>query len=1786
MTHEQLNTNYQNNIAAIDSTKIQASDTYLTYDWFTFSKGFDPSDVTTWTVADFLMYYAVVSGYYVDNDAHPDDDEYIVTIPFTYIEDEQIKVKYIEYWNSAINFQTYVENGGLPGYVYNLVKTDEFGNVANYKVINFGNANLPAQSMTFNYDVFVKLYNRKLINAVTANSNSITLTLGVAGTKETGSDIGTGNLLSHSVKTSEPAVDFTYNNFFFFKTNEEHLKDFGLKEGITQELITQIIKGKAETLGTINLKLSAGFDINNVSTWTLLDYIVVYEFSRSSLSLNFNAQGANANLFYNMKFNELKNADNYVTMYTTDSSTKFLELNGNLYNLTEHLSLENPETQNITSALLDAVTAYSSGSLHSALKTALGNYSIKNGTFAQFLKQRIDAYIDSESEVGYNLYLNLKRILNDFIASGSSDTDGTALAEYLVMKLNAYAPSTDLTEYQLSVYLKGNLQSYLESLVKGAEYIIPSSCKVNVDSSHKVVTAGSVSDYNFKTLYETIDFSISKAIENFVVIEQDADTISYSFRDNERYYRTIYYNTKTAYQISLTAFDTYEIGKLIKQVSWPEKLMTDMQVLYPDLNWGTLIATDGWIDTLGDYTSAFTNGMYETSGNSANTTAVGLVLSEFLLSLASFNEDGYADYKYTSTFDPNVIKSLMLSLLGEQAYATVSKQAEIFVEMFNTCFAVILDDIAEESGIEVVEGQVDNFVMSVYKSYLATLLLSSDLGEYLYTIATRVYAQYTIYEALATASGDYAGYLAFVNDDVDETGSPVDAFTFSTFYELVEYENQFAGNSTPTFSFNMYKVYKYYLDRNDAEIMRFHRQHYPSGDVTVTTAKSSYKQQISTKVGHFSLYNILLQKLHTEYTENYIMTNGRIDDNDDRYCFMLDTYYSIYQACPKDFTGKTQTPFYLDLFLKYINGSISRWSIVRDECIQATNKYLTKYETYKSTLSLKKMMCVMNIVNLWIIEGYDDLEDKEGFQKFLSKINIFDNVATTSPKKVLEASLGPQLQKSIAKIFDEKNMLNWLKLFDTSEEGDVNSWNFIQELCDELPLIIDELYAIMDLTYDANATNNRTANGSVKIHPDLVYESVIEDLDTLYLNLSDYISAQEILDQISKYSITFTLAQFGQNYVTSGYKFNIENRNYTFNSYLSAPRLAEYVYGGAYLENFGIEPVYTSEDFKGIVSQGKTYDSESGAMKTKLGMWTELRDFASSLANYTAKLYFLTNLKDNAANTRDGIELSDYIYSTVKGSTNTTTVMKTTQEYLILDYLIENEDISSDTFIRLIFGDSSSALAGMQASNDPVDLVINHNNVINLARYLEGNSIPSFETGLETNKRKAIRDYLLWVQSSSYHGYYYGTGNNSSERIHMIFKNVISYLITNEEEGESVAEEAVNLDNITFKELKSILMEKVVDYEQNPSETSKENANRYIALFNLITAQFTYCEMTFSGQTPSIDNINPIGTQIRPVDIRYTTEKGSLGYARKSEGTYIYGTFGVHKQTKNSILKLAGLENRPIEELVNLEYDSLYDRNGCYDESLGDVFIVCTYDEIFGRYYPVLARGNNTALSAYDDNSGYKKYLNTYGIDIQTSYYDNDEKYVTENRTSINEATWYPIIAKGIIDASLHPTAIKIQDGVLSYYRTDITASGSVGDDAVAATSAVSEVTTVNYVEFVQSSSHKKVSNQEKKTMFVGSYDLKNYLNSDTDVYFMQDNISYVIPPSDEYGGVSVLDQFSSFYKMGFQTYILLLLGISTMLPLLFNATAAVLRRILDLIFLTITAPFIIYYCWTLSCGI
>lgn len=1592
-----------------------------------FTDDFVSSDYSTWMLSDFIIYYMFDKDY--ENFSVVDD---------TLLQAGETAPTPIK------NFEDMVSRGYAPARNYKYLSEDENGNTVLKDVIWLG-INKKGTGSVIDQELFFRYYGRALNNVSFLDRDELLkLEIGVNTTTNTLKEI---HIQKSTILNSN---DFIYDNYYYFKINYTILNQLRDVTASTQQKISS---GEANTTSSINFKLSENFDIEDITTWTWTDFIVVYEFSQTNIRHNY---------FEGMSFSDLKN-DNYLPVFE-ENSEKVIELNGNYYNVK-------------------------------------------------------DINLDGD-----------KKSFTTFDEDGNVD----------------------------QVYGVSN-----------------------------IISIGLENEYNIKTLFESREYFVKTSNDYAVDYSKTPDTILYSSYNNI-FYLSLNTNLYDNYKVNLkllNASDNYTITNIVRNVNWPQKLMNDLQVIYPDLNWSTLIATDGWLDTLGVYYSAQSSGEFVTEGNSANITAPGLVLSEFFLSVAkTMTSDDISThaYEYEPIFDENTIKSLMLAMLGENEYNDLSLQASIFLEMFNNMFIPVLEDIAAERGTEIVDGKIDNFYISVYKAFLSTILLSSDMGEYFYKVATRVYAQYTIFDSLASASGDYAAYIDYINSRADASGEQVTKFSYATFQELAIYENGFKGNKNPTFTFNFKSSFEYFYGTISHRSLKDNEY-----DITMLNLPAGYdfdseaaKKQLSTEDVNKVFNNSanlgkLISKLDTEYDRIYMDNNSKVIDSNETgiYCFLFDVYWSIYQ----NVDNKNQSrPTYLQSFYKYITGNLPRWNYTHDQDITATSAYFPERSNYVKAIENTQKESIKSALKMYLPDAGDVSIDGEG--SLWDRLKDLIGEATVTPYMVLKATFNSNTTNSKYKnayksVYELSSLAGSAvlgldgsinEIIEKSYKGDISQWNKVNEIKDNLEIMINELKEVVKLTpgqyVEGDITRGyrsdaKSEDGDI-IFTDQRYETAIKNAQALYNNISDYITNQTVLDKADKASVTFTLAQFGKNYVTEGYTFSFENKEYTMKSTANPERLAEYVYGGSFLAQFGAEAIYTNSEYNGFIENYKVYDSEDKVIKTKLEVWPELRKFVSSLANYTSRLYYLSNMNDLSDNVGDGILLTDTVY---KNSAAAGTQENTTLEYMIMEYLLKS-DISADTFIRLSFGDNVETLNNLGCTNE---------DILALAYYLEGvnykvdehgnqvksnvgntivvvNGVDYVMTGAQ--KKESISEYWKLVSSIDYNsfGYYNDGTNTGTDRIHIMFKKLISYLIVSEEAEESVSENAVNLDNINFKQFRRIMMQALKDYIKNPSETDLENSNRYITLFNLVCSQFSY---TYNNGT----NVEA-GTSVSPLYISYANNR--VNYVSYGTNCPLYAEFSIDIPTRDIILTLAGIANRPIEELVGLEYGSLYDTQGNYDEAKGDTFVLTTYDEAEGKYYPIMTKSKKRST---DDK--YYSYIQKYGIDFDTDYYYTDYNY--------------PIVAKGVIDANGYPTAIKMIDNEVYFYRTGLTSSAGLGESALNRTRNGSEVTTIGYTKYVSIESSIKAGfgGSDSMAMFTGSSDMEAVLKSDGSAYFIQSEEMYRIADTNDFDSISVLDKFASFFNLEIKQVFVLLLGFATMFPILFKASGAVLRRILDLIFLVLMGP-------------
>lgn len=1514
------------------------------------------------------------------------------------------------------NFQTFVNAHGAPGYTYYLLKQNEdTGSSDTNYVINFALEATKGKTGTyFNYETFYDFYEEDLKNYLeTVKENSLDVTMSMQETNVSGD-------VKVEIKYENYYPDLAFVNYYYISYAENNTSGY-LEDVLNVDTATKtnIINGNGYEKKLINLQLSTGFQIDNISTWTVLDYILVYEFSNEKV---------NSNFFKDMLFSEL---------------------------------IEDEYLKNI-------------------------------------------AYTDGNE--GYYLYIN-----NNF--------------------------------YNISKFVKNENDCLYGLTTK----------KINANDSGDVekIKKGSIGGYSFRVPYETLNFSVNPMYSGSVEYSRDKNNISLTEGNVLTYHYIDTDVAETNYRINVSQYGYYSTKKYIRTVSWVEKLMNDMQVYYPDLNWGVLIATDGWLDTLGEFTSAHNNGLYVSGDNSANTTAAGLVLSEFFISKATAVTDSYADYEYSTMFDEDTVDALMLSLLGEENFQALSFEASVFMDFFNSCFAPIIDDFAEEFGENINENSLR---LNAYKSYLATLLLSSDIGEYLYTVATRVYAEYTIGEFLAKSCNDYGGYYAYVNQLTDQDGNTIDSFSYGSFIELLKYENDYCGNNNPTFTFNFKKAFNLYSESN--KIMGFTYDEIMAND-------SYFKLVAQYIIGKINDDYKGIYRNKYDVSEDWTVIDSDGEQVDSYYgethvfCYMIHVYWDVY------YDIKGEMPSYMQLYKKYIDGDIERWSILYDNEIETADQYFENYYSDKTKLNLYKVMSTATSIGLYLPSltvsevtgsGFVDLiinEAKTFIDLFklagsavvdLISLGHFGDSTNTALGNVLSHGTLPianaldicdsntELTNNVSYVAKNAILINMImELSEDSTNGvteamtkileavglsvttdKAENWKIINNYYDAVSDILSELKDVQDLL-----PGQKTPRGSSReivntgvYYTDDQLDQIINAFSNVKTNLKNYIATQTRLDKAQKKSITFTLAQYGSNYVSSGYKFSVRNKSYTFKSNIDPTRLAEYVYGGAFLEEVGVGAQYTSGDFEGIVNASKVYDNVAGTMKTELNTWPELRQFVSTIAKETAELYFTTNLADLDVGKQNRVYIDDKV--NVTNTSGTGTSSSETVEKMLYSYIISG--INDDIVKRITNSDDSEG----NTINDWT-----HDKFVSISKYIFSGDVADYE-----------------------------------------------------------------LENITMEDYKRIVVRKLIDDDQNEDETADERAGRYMTLFNLLSVQVEY--KTTDASNTELGRVITKG-KITRTEERYVvySESGSTDTGASGGGSTpvtssnITATFSAMLNTLEVVKNLSGLENRPTREVLTREYSGT--RTGDYfDEAYGDTFIACTYKN--GLYYPILGTGSRSysETTTVDDNTvvgKYDAYMDAGFLNHKflSDYYDNTSNVV---------------VMKGIITADGYPTAIRkynnpieveqkklfntttVTYNSVTYYRTNVGVNFGEGKDLVNASKAVGRITTQNYTKYESNTSYTK--GLDSTVTYTGRTNLKTVVSSDYSTSLVQSKIEYLTSQADDNGAICVLDEFSYFYVFGGQTWVLLMLAFITLIPFMLNAIGGAISRIFDMLVLFIISPLVI----------
>lgn len=390
--------------------------------------------------------------------------------------------------------------------------------------------------------------------------------------------------------------------------------------------------------------------------------------------------------------------------------------------------------------------------------------------------------------------------------------------------------------------------------------------------------------------------------------------------------------------------------------------------------------------------------------------------------------------------------------------------------------------------------------------------------------------------------------------------------------------------------------------------------------------------------------------------------------------------------------------------------------------------------------------------------------------------------------------------------------------------------------------------------------------------------------------------------------------------------------------------------------------VYNSQLLSKYVSK-TVYDKDNKRAETKYYKLTpsfnELHDFAVEIGNVSATLYQMTNLANLSTSSRDDIAIGAEIVR--KNETSDELIIKDNQKDLaerVLNMLLTNQYL-------------------------PDDLVASFFNVELKEETITENGI----TRIETAYTRAIKKLLNEVSEDEKL-----SNVELAQQNNRYLNTVLSYLLTTE--GREGKDGYVDYSKLTLKELRTACLQALIDFEQQEGETTEQNQKRYLALLAL------GCSDWVSQETSTdINGVTITGPELGAVNCNWPVAKRNTIVSLKPSA-----------QSQAVILRLAGLENRPYEELIGAEYTIDFNFGGP-DEKNGDIFIICTFDEETRLYRPFLM-SNKASYDAY------------------TEYYMADDK---------NEAeVWFPVVAKGIVTIDGRPTAIRENEGNIEYYHDQV----------------------------------------------------------------------------------------------------------------------------------------------------
>ncbi len=928
------------------------------------------------------------------------------------------------------------------------------------------------------------------------------------------------------------------------------------------------------------IKNMSDVDIN----WKYVDK-TIYDEESQSLTINYvDASDINNGVSYQMVYAPTALKATTPIQDAVNTIEAMLGL-GNFSDITFNALKRLENSINIVEWETDSVLLKFSDTLGGLLKTFYGDKNTAPRSVSVSAVKNAISSSTSDQIILYELFR--KKYNNDLSYSVQDFIEGVtlpvykierrpwqaSLADYItVEELYAVKINNTYYEVELNENLVDENDVKLRDQFNSPYYtLLPSTEKLqNVTASNeRTVDFGTIQNSNGNTLnlgiWENSSITTTNSFADIIITLRG--TVRYQAEDGSWVYEN--YDDKAT--------------KVVKQIGWPQKLINDLQVIYKDININQFIATDKWLTELGEYVEAI-NGDSDFSSNISTSLIhpLGLIMSELFLGeleIADPNDNNLASVTFSSVFDEQTMRALMLSTLGENQYFQVKAQFDYFNEMFNAFMSPILDEIAYYEGFDLVDGRGESVELFTYKAYLASMLISDSAAKWMYNTALSMLGSSEFEEVFFdAANGNYRRYtdrnlppkykgengilmtiLKNAKANLASQGVEPGDEAYPEYFEILE---AYINDDASAFDNRLEIVLNNYLPRS-----------YRQGDLDEKYEKllKTYQDLLNSNCTY---QDVIESKIPA------VDVSGSKNDEYDK-CVSESDVQRIREAAYalQDYANKL--------------GSMQSPSVTSIDWANKLANAILNFANAKSDM-LKTDM------------SYTHVGQKEQLKTQLEALL----------EQAVDAfnALPNKVTRLIDKDFklERKDLVNIEKLKDWNELK--GKYNHLQDFVDGL---VDENGEYVSSFKDIDSNKETLDN----------YYALLKNYVT---TIGSYIDMQETIDKLNLYYISFSVSSYGtRNNEALSLQVSVNNHVYTVGRNFSSTRFIEYVLGGKYLKDLGYELAFVEDDYEGLVNADNK-DRSFGS----------LQDFTIQIGQITAVLFQMTNLVKLSPGNYDEITLN------------------------------------------------------------------------------------------------------------------------------------------------------------------------------------------------------------------------------------------------------------------------------------------------------------------------------------------------------------------------------------------------------------------------------------------------------------------------------------------------------------------------------------------------------------------